>query len=91
MWDVQQALGQSPAEEYMKTRNGLNPDYADFDEIDEDVTDLIDGWYNGQVTPEELRAVLGREAALAYLEEANVDGQCWGIFDDPEDILPEEF
>lgn len=71
--------------EHMKIKNGVNPDYADFDEIDTDVEDAILEFESGTLTFDELKALVGPEAAQS-LAEKHADYDPYALFDDPEDF-----
>lgn len=70
----------------MKIRQGVNPDFADFDEIDQDVEDAIAEFEAGYLTVEELKHHIGPEAVERFLElEEEREDSFEGLFDDPED------
>ena len=69
----------------MKKQRGVNPDYADFDEIDEDVEDAIEGYDNGTVTADELKVMMGTDAARTIIERRE-SGDPFSLFDDPEEL-----
>lgn len=48
----------------MKVVRGINPDFADFDEIDQDALDIIESYGQGLVTFEELALLVGPEQAV---------------------------
>ena len=69
----------------MKIVNGLNPNYADHDEIDQDALEAVEDFGSGQITYEELRIQVGPEAAQELL--ARLEGEdpfLPLLFDDPE-------
>lgn len=72
----------------MKRVNGVNPDYADYDELDQDALDIVEEFYDGSVTYAELKAIVGAEHAEAIL--AQMDGADGSdpekFFDNPEDF-----
>jgi len=68
----------------MKIRNGVNPDYADFDEIDQDVEDAYEEFDAGNLTYEELKNLVGPAAAASYAE--NYRDEVEDLFDDPENF-----
>lgn len=68
----------------MKVTRGVNPDYADYDEIDPDVEDALEEYEAGVLTYEELKALIGPEAAQAFLDKDPDDPESY--FDDPEDF-----
>ena len=76
----------------MKIRNGINPDFADFDEVDLDTAELIEEFGYGVYSFEELVGLLGREEAerlaaqLDAADEEHVDR----LFDDPDDFFIDE-
>ena len=61
----------------------VNPDYADFDEIDEDAAEAFEEFDAGNLTLDEFKALVGPEAAASYAER----------YDDQDDLLddPESF
>lgn len=65
----------------MKIKNGVNPDFADYDEIDEDAEDAIQEFEAGIITLDELKALVGPEAAQSLAEQHSDD-----LFDNPEDF-----
>lgn len=73
----------------MKKVGGVNADYADFDELDFDAFDALEEFGCGQITFEELKAIVGPEAALAARRRMYADddeNDFFGLFDDPEDF-----
>ncbi|WNL50636.1 hypothetical protein RPALISO_47 [Ruegeria phage RpAliso] len=71
----------------MKIINGTNPDYADYDELDDDAGDAREDFDMGRITYEELRHLIGPEAAKSHIElhhsdEDSIDD----LFDDPYDL-----
>lgn len=62
----------------------MNPDYADYDEIDADIEDAIEEYEAGVLTYDELKALIGPEAAQAFLEGDPDDPERY--FDNPEDF-----
>lgn len=68
----------------MKTKNGVNPDFADFDEIDSDAADAFEEFDAGSLTYDQFKALVGAEAAAAYAEKFH--GETGHLFDDPEDF-----
>jgi hypothetical protein len=52
----------------MRVVNGKNPDWADFDEIDQDVVDAREAFYRGELTPDQLRHEVGTEEAQALID-----------------------
>lgn len=66
-----------------KKITGVNPDFADFDEVDDDVLDAVEEFESGDLTYEELKSVVGHEEAAAIRDRmygSNSDD----LFDDPE-------
>lgn len=80
---VQQASGQSCAD--MKKIVGINPDFADFDELDADALDAVEEFQQGFLTFEELKTLVGPEAAQAIKEQRYGPDDIGALFDDPED------
>lgn len=69
----------------MKIVQGVNPDFADYDEIDADVEDAIAEFSAGHLTVEELRHHIGPEAVERFLElEEEKSDSFESLFDDPE-------
>lgn len=62
---------------------GINPDYADFDEIDFDVEDLIFEYEQGTVGFDELRDMVGSDTARTIQERVHGDADADSLFDDP--------
>ena len=69
----------------MKIITSVNPDYADFDEIDPDVVEAIEDFYEGRITPEELKILIGPEAAQSLMDLHEED-PVEILFDDPEEF-----
>lgn len=68
----------------MRVVRGVNPDFADFDEIDQDALDAIEEFDQGTITLEDLRHLIGPEAARARAEMRYELPDA--LFDDPEDL-----
>lgn len=72
----------------MKKIAGVNPDFADFDELDSDALDAVEEFQEGTITFEELRNLVGADAATSIKEQMECmeefDPERW--FDDPEDL-----
>ena len=66
----------------MKVRHGANQDFADFDEIDPDIEDVIREFDAGVVSYQELVALVGADQALTMLLERGDDVSF--LLDDPE-------
>jgi len=68
----------------MRVLRGVNPDFADYDEVDLDAMEALEEFDQGMITPDELRYLIGPEAAKARTELRydSVDS----LFDDPEDM-----
>lgn len=67
----------------MKIKRGVNQDFADFDEIDEDALEAFEEYDAGNLSLDEFKALVGPEAALSYSEKyEEIDS----LFDDPEDF-----
>lgn len=69
--------------EHMKIKRGLNPEYADFDEIDVDAAEAYDEFDAGNLTFEEFKSLVGPEAAASYVEQYHTPDS---LFDNPEDF-----
>jgi hypothetical protein len=71
----------------VKVRNGVNPDYADYDEMDQDALDAIEEYDQGYLTYDELRAQIGPEAAAELRDRFRETDPYFGdLLDDPEDF-----
>jgi hypothetical protein len=70
----------------MKIKRGLNPDFADYDEIDTDVVEAYEDFDSGHITYEQFKAEVGPDAAAAYAEKYAEDSAFRDLFDDPEDF-----
>lgn len=70
----------------MKIKRGLNQEYADFDEIDEDIEEARSDFENGRLSFDGLRALIGPEAAQSCLDQLDEDEGLPHLFDDPEDF-----
>ena len=72
----------------MKKVNGINPDFADYDELDGDAVDAIEEFQQGTLTFDELRTLVGPETADAIKEQRyGGDHDPDVFFDDPEIVL----
>jgi hypothetical protein len=69
----------------MKVINGVNPDYADFDELDDSVAEAFDEFDAGVLSFEELKIQVGQDAAQAFAESREGD-EFSSMFDNPEYI-----
>lgn len=67
----------------MKKITGINPDFADADELDQDALDAVEEFTEGQITFDELKAMIGPEAASAIKEQHN-EYDPDRYFDNPE-------
>lgn len=66
---------------------GLNPDFADWDELDQDALEIVEDFYDGSATFEELKAIVGAEAAQSIMDKMIADGDDPSkLFDDPEEF-----
>jgi hypothetical protein len=71
----------------MKKVGGINPDYADTDELDTDALDAVAEFTNGQVTFEELKNLIGPEdAEVAKNQFFGKENDPSQFFDDPETL-----
>lgn len=70
----------------MRVVRGINPDYADFDEIDEDARDAFQMFDRGEYSYSQLVSLVGKEAAQAHVGEFTyrADNPIASLFDDPE-------
>lgn len=68
----------------MRVIRGVNPDFADFDEVDPDALEALDEFDRGRITLDELRHLIGPEAARARTEMRYEHPD--SLFDDPEDL-----
>lgn len=68
----------------MKTPIPVNQDFQDWDEIDVDALDAFDDYHEGVISFDELRSLVGTEAA--YVAKAKNDEKNGeeNLFDDPE-------
>lgn len=66
-----------------KLANGL-PDFADFDELDLDALEAMDDFQQGTLSYDELRSLVGVEAAQAIKRSISEDHDPESLFDDPE-------
>ena len=69
----------------MKIKRGINQDFSDFDELDDDALDAIEEFQDGSLTIKELQALIGPEAAQAIQDRFNADVDIDSLFDNPED------
>lgn len=66
---------------------GANPDFSDWDEIDLDALEIVEEFYDGTASFDELKAIVGAEAAQSILDRMSVDGiDPEKLFDNPEDF-----
>ena len=65
----------------MRVVRGVNPIFADYDEIDQDALEALDEFDNGLITMDELRHLVGPEAVRARAEI-----RYEGLLDDPENL-----
>lgn len=79
------ALQPVESQEKMKIKRGINPDFGDYDEIDEDAEFAVEEFHMGTISLTELKALIGPEAAQTLA--AQVEGHSLtDLFDDPEDF-----
>lgn len=69
----------------MKIKRGVNPDFADFDEIDVDVEDAYEEFEAGTLSFDDFREQVGPEAAQAFMERLEGRDE-YDLFDDPENF-----
>lgn len=66
---------------------GINPDFADHDEIDTEALDAVTEFEQGTISFEELKVMVGYESAKAIQSKIHGDGsRADNLFDDPEDF-----
>lgn len=66
---------------------GINPDFADWDELDQDALEIVEEFYDGTVSFDELKAIVGSEAAQSIMDRMDQDDDDpTKLFDDPEDF-----
>jgi hypothetical protein len=65
----------------MRVLHGVNPDFADFDEIDTDAAEALEEFDQGVITLDELRHLIGPDAARARAQIRYEDPE--SFFDDP--------
>ena len=70
----------------MKKITGINPDFADYDELDDDALDAVEEFQNGMLTYDELKNLVGPEAAQAIKEQRYGPDDPDALFDNPEDF-----
>ena len=71
----------------MQKINGINPDFADYDELDNDALEAVEEFQQGTLTFEELKALVGPEAANALKNQVyGPDDDPEALFDDPENL-----
>ena len=69
----------------MKKITGINPDFADYDELDGDALDAVEEFEQGVLTFEELKNLVGPETAQAIKDHKyGPDGDPEALFDNPE-------
>lgn len=66
----------------MRVLRGVNPDFADNDELDMDALDALEEFDNGTLTLDELRHLIGPEAARSRAELRYDSSDL--LLDDPE-------
>lgn len=67
----------------MKRITGINQDFADWDELDQDALDAVEEFTDGTITFDELKNLIGPEAAAAVKEQHD-ETDPERFFDDPE-------
>ena len=66
---------------------GVNPDFADWDELDVDTLEIVEEFCDGTVSYDELKAIVGSEAAQSIIDKiASDDLDMDQLFDNPEDL-----
>jgi len=69
-----------------KKVTGVNPDFADFDELDTDALDAVEEFADGQITYDELKNLVGVEAATVLRDIYHDKDDIESFFDDPEKL-----
>jgi len=69
----------------MKKITGINPDFADYDELDADAIDAVEEFHQGLLSFDELKNLVGIEAAQAIKEQRYGPDDPDALFDNPED------
>ena len=69
----------------MRVVRGINPDWADDNELDSDALEALEDFHGDRLNYEGLRAVLGKEAAESAAAARGYDNSSQ-LFDDPEDF-----
>lgn len=70
----------------MKKVNGINPDFADYDELDADALDAVEEFHQGLLTFDELKNLVGPDAANTIKDKRYGPNDPEGFFDDPESL-----
>ena len=70
----------------MKKVTGINQDFADYDELDDDALDAVEEFQQGLLTYDELKNLVGHEAAQAIKEQRYGPDDPDALFDNPEDF-----
>ena len=66
---------------------GINQDFADFDEIDQEALEAVAEFEQGTMTFEELRAMVGYEQAVEIQNKIHgEESEISILFDNPEDF-----
>ncbi len=69
------------------TKVGMNPDFADWDEIDLDALEIVEEFYDGTVSFDELKAIVGADAAQSIMDRMLADDlDPDKLFDNPENF-----
>lgn len=69
----------------MKKITGINLAYMVFDTLDPDILDVSEDFAEGQITYDELKSMIGIEAASVIIEHQN-EHDPYSYFDDPESL-----
>lgn len=83
---VHQGWGQLRVEPMTKKVTGVNPDYADYAELDTDALDAVEEFMDGQISYDELKNLVGVEAATVLKEIHFGKDDPESYFDDPESL-----
>lgn len=70
----------------MKKVTGINPDFADYDELDRDALDAVDEFHQGMLSFDELKVLVGSDTANAIKEQRYGPDDPEALFDNPEDL-----
>jgi len=69
-----------------KKITGVNPDFADYSELDTDALDAVEEFMDGQISYDELKNLVGTEAASVLKEIHFGKDDLDSYFDSPESL-----